>query len=331
MASRLRPRLTTVRVVGQVVVIGLGLPLVVVTFVRVLGTDLDHPWPAVLTVFPWLVAVACLALGVALVVRWWPAVLVAGVVVAVGAVLLAPRALPSRGPVVDDGGELVLAVANLRVGQADPARVVRVVEDHDVDVLVTLELTEPAIERLAQAGLDRVLTESVLEPSRLTSGGGIHSRLPVTALEPSDGRGFGRTPRATVEVTGVGPVVVDGVHPLPPVSADWTVRWRETLGSLGAPDPASDGRRILAGDFNATLDHAPFRALLDEGWVDAAAAVGAGLRPTFHGLPFGDPVPPVTLDHVLVDRDVAVDRVEVVPLPGSDHRMLVATLRLPAQ
>ena len=44
--------------------------------------------------------------------------------------------------------------------------------------------------------------------------------------------------------------------------------------------PGSDCQgdvRILAGDFNATLDHPELRALLDRGYVDAADAAGAGL------------------------------------------------------
>jgi endonuclease/exonuclease/phosphatase family metal-dependent hydrolase len=196
-------------------------------------------------------------------------------------------------------------------------------------VLVTLELTEPAVERLAAAGLDEVLPQTELLPSRFTSGGGIHSRLPLTPRAPDRSRGFGDSPRATIEVPDAGPVLVDAVHPLPPIVPDWTLQWRDALAALPAAQPDVE-RRILAGDFNATLDHAPLRDVLGRGWVDAADAVGAGLVPTFNALPFGEPVPPVTIDHVLVDRRTAVQDVRTVALPGSDHRMLVADLRLPA-
>ena len=43
----------------------------------------------------------------------------------------------------------------------------------------------------------------------------------------------------------------------------------------------ADGRGILLGDFNASIDHAPFRGLLGRGWDDAAATVGKGLVPTW--------------------------------------------------
>jgi hypothetical protein len=53
--------------------------------------------------------------------------------------------------------------------------------------------------------------------------------------------------------------------------------------------------RILLGDFNAKLDNAALRGLIDSGYRDAADAVGAGLRPT---RPYDEKwfIPGVTLD-----------------------------------
>ena len=48
-----------------------------------------------------------------------------------------------------------------------------------------------------------------------------------------------------------------------------------------------DGR-ILAGDFNATLDHPELRAVLDRGYVDAADAASGGLKPTWPAPPKND-------------------------------------------
>jgi len=41
-------------------------------------------------------------------------------------------------------------------------------------------------------------------------------------------------------------------------------------------------------------------------------------------------VPPVTIDHVLVDGRVEVLAATTAALPDSDHHMLVVRLRLPA-
>lgn len=166
------------------------------------------------------------------------------------------------------------------------------VDAASVDVLVAVEVTDVAVDALAAAGLDALLPNAEVLPTRFTSGGGIWSRHDLEAREPSRLRGFGATPQATIEVPGHGP--------------------------------------LLVGDFNATLDHRALRDVLDRGWVDAAAAHGAGLRPTFHGLPSGEPVPPVTLDHVLVDRQVRIEDVQTRSVAGTDHRLLLVRLRLPA-
>jgi endonuclease/exonuclease/phosphatase family metal-dependent hydrolase len=84
--------------------------------------------------------------------------------------------------------------------------------------------------------------------------------------------------------------------------------------------------RLLVGDFNATVDQPTMRDLLDDGYVDAAGAAGRGWVPTWRtGL-----APPLAIDHVLVDRTVAVGGVSVLDVPGSDHRAVVADLRLPS-
>ena len=313
---------------ARVMSVALLAPVLVVVAVRLAGADVGFPLVAVLTVLPWLLVLAGLAAGIAATARWLPGVVASLLVLAAGGAALAPRVIPGPNPPAPDGGvELTVAVANLRLGLADADAVVTAVDDAGVDVLVTLELTEDAITRLDAAGLPDLLPHAVLEPSRFTSGGGIHSALPVTALPASEDRGFGRTPRAQLDVPGAEAVTIDAVHPLPPIQADWTGRWRSALAALPAPEGRGTG--LLAGDFNATHDHVPFRRVLDRGWTDAADAVGRGLVPTFNALPWGEPVPPVTLDHVLVDADTHVAAVRVLPLPNSDHRLLVVDLVLP--
>jgi endonuclease/exonuclease/phosphatase family metal-dependent hydrolase len=81
---------------------------------------------------------------------------------------------------------------------------------------------------------------------------------------------------------------------------------------------------VLAGDFNATFDHAAFRGVLDHGYTDAAEQTGRGLTPTWAG--WG---PPITIDHVLVDNRCAVRDYSVLDLPGSDHNAVLADLQLP--
>jgi endonuclease/exonuclease/phosphatase (EEP) superfamily protein YafD len=324
-------------VAGRLLLVALVVLVGMLTGVRLVGLDRGFPLVPLMTVFPYIVALGVVVLLAALALgpRW--VAVAAGVVVLLGAALLAPRVLPGPSPeVAPDGPVLTVAVANLREGNGDADAIVTAVTTHDVDVLLTTELTEPAIDRLEVAGLADRLPETNLLPSRFASGGGIYSRWPLEEGAPISRGRFGGTPSATLDVPGIPPVVLFGVHPLPPITPEWTDDWAATLADLLAPiatDAADDTGapvRLLAGDFNATHDHVAFRELLADGWVDAAAADGSGLRATFSGIGFGDPVPPVTIDHVLTDPRVAVEEVVVEPLPGSDHRIVVARLRLPA-
>ena len=83
---------------------------------------------------------------------------------------------------------------------------------------------------------------------------------------------------------------------------------------------------LLLGDFNATVDQPTLRALLADGYVDAAGPPVADWVMTWR-FPF---TPPLAIDHVLVDEDTRVLGVEVHEVNASDHRAVVATLHLPA-
>lgn len=217
----------------------------------------------------------------------------------------------------------VLAL-NLEFGQADAAQVVDVVRRERVDVLAAVELTPDAVERLRAAGLEALLPQSHLLAEAGASGSGLWSRYPLTALDPLPGTRF-RTPRARL-AGPAGPVDVVVAHPSPPTSPDLAVADLRVLR-----DAVADvrGPQLVAGDFNATRDVAPFRALLEAGLADAADEVGlaGGAWP---GLtwPADATVPPVMrLDHVLVSpRHFAVTATRTVSVDGTDHRGVLAVL-----
>jgi endonuclease/exonuclease/phosphatase (EEP) superfamily protein YafD len=114
------------------------------------------------------------------------------------------------------------------------------------------------------------------------------------------------------------------VHPPPPTRRQLT-RWEPDLRAL-PPAGRRGGARILAGDFNATLDHAELRRILDAGYRDVAASVGAGWRATW---PSTGRLPGVAIDHVLIPEHWRALRAEVLALPGSDHRAVLAEIAPP--
>src|SRR5690349_17580506 len=181
------------------------------------------------------------------------------------------------------------------------------------------------------AKLDRVGARTAypyraVEPGEGASGTGVLSRLPVLGMDTTPDVTGHAEPEVRLDVRGAPPVRLKAVHPAPPVNAIAAPRWQDALAALPGSDDRGDVR-ILAGDFNATLDHVELRRLLARGYTDAADAVGKGFVWTWPALPRR--ALPITIDHVLVDKRVEVERVEVVRVPRSDHRAIIATLRLP--
>jgi hypothetical protein len=279
---------------------------------------------------PHAAATAVLPLALAAAARSPAAVLVAagsGAVLA-GAVLIPARRRRSAGPPLG-GTRLRVATVSLRLGLVAPGPVLDLVRRHRVDVLAVQELTPRAEAALRGAGIDVLLPNAHVLPARAgrvpSASGAVWSRLPVS--DRSEVRGGFEQPTVRLCVGGGPGVELTSVHTVPPAASPTAVRgWTRDLAAL--PRPAPDVLRVLAGDFNATFDHAALRAVLDLGYDDAARVTGQGLAWTWRPLRLR--FPRLVLDHVLVDPRIGVASVDVVPVSGSDHRAVIAELVLPA-
>jgi endonuclease/exonuclease/phosphatase (EEP) superfamily protein YafD len=293
--------------------------------VRTLGFELPYPFVAVLAFTPYAALSSPVPVVVGLLVRRWVLAGVAGVAMLAFAVALVPRAV--AGPDPDAGGpRLVVMTSNVWLGHADAAAVLRIAREHRVDVLSLQELRPEQMAKLDRLGAKTAYPYRAVEPGEGASGTGVLSRLPLLAMDTTPDRTGHAEPEVLLEVPGAPPVRLKAVHPAPPVNGVAAPTWRAALAAL----PGSDGRgdvQILAGDFNATLDHPELRKLLGRGYTDAADATGKGWIWTWPAL--RRRALPITIDHVLVDERVEVENVEVVRVPRTDHRALVATLRLP--
>jgi endonuclease/exonuclease/phosphatase (EEP) superfamily protein YafD len=299
-------------------------PVAVWTLLRLTGIGDVYPIIQLFAFTAYLAPVAVLVAVLAGLLRRWVALGVALATVVGLGVALAPRAL--GGPDPDAGGpRLRILSANMDHGGSDPANMVRLVREHQVDVLALQEFTVEAQQALTAAGLDTLLPYAARYPSEDPGGSAVYSRIPLTdtgyrTLPATFGQAYG-----VLELPGGQRVRVESAHPPSPADVVTAAQWR--AGQEAQPHAnAYHGPQILVGDFNATLDHAPLRALLGTGYTDAASELGDGLTPTW---PYdGTRLPKVTIDHVLV-AGLRVYSFTTYPDPGSDHRAVCADLGLP--
>lgn len=308
----LHPCRTALRVLTLLVLV----PLAFATAARGLGWEAG-PLAWVVAMTPWIGAGCVVALVLALVSRSLLLSLAAAVLVVVQVAWQLPLFVAADR---DSPVATTVMTFNLRNGGADPATVVDLVREHDVQVLALEELTSDALRALQHAGLDEVLPYDFTRPADGFTGTGIWSRTPLR--NPRELRGFVSHQLLADSALAGRHVTLAAVHPVAPQALD-PGQWRAEYVRLQAALTRIDGALVVAGDFNATRDQATFRSLLGTGLVDAADQSGAGLELTF---PHGRQVPPlVAIDHVLVrdDRLTAVALL-VQPVPGSDHLAVMA-------
>jgi endonuclease/exonuclease/phosphatase (EEP) superfamily protein YafD len=215
--------------------------------------------------------------------------------------------------------------ANLLAEGADPAALVAIVRAQRVDLLAVQELTAAAVAALDEAGIGDVLPHRALHPASRSHGSGLFSVYPLSNASVRVHPCQKRQSSATVTLPEGATLRVESAHPSAPNWHD-TACWRDDLRAQ--PTTGNDGPpAILLGDFNATLDHGLLRRVIAGGYRDAGAATGRGLSPTW---PFAlVRLPPVTLDHVLVDRRLGITQYKVMKVPGSDHRAVLTEVRVP--
>lgn len=310
---------------GKVTFLLFVVTLVLIAYgvVRVLSLENNAFLIGAMALTPFVVMGAVVFTLLTFLLRRWVQGLAVLVVTLSLASLLGPRFLAEEQPAAK-GPHLRIMTANLRVGQADPRTLVDLVRRHKVDVLTMPELTPTAVSALDSAGLAELLPHRVFDAQPGGSGSGIASNLPLRQIVLVEESTLSQ-PSAVVDLPGNDDLEVTAVHVRPPLTDESARTWRTELANL--PEATTDKRpRILAGDFNATLDHAAFRDLVDHGYADAGEETGEGLTTTWSSWPTG---PPMTLDHIVTDVRCAISSYAVFDLPNSDHSAVMAEVILP--
>ncbi|MFC4944639.1 endonuclease/exonuclease/phosphatase family protein [Pseudonocardia sp. GCM10023141] len=258
--------------------------------------------------------------------RAWPFAAGALAVVLAGAAMILPRTLAD--PVPTTGSPLTVLSFNVKEGGADVAALAGLIGAEHPDLVSLPEAGEryrarlaPLVERLGYR------IRSAVPPGQPdVSGVTVLMAAGLGDLTVREGYDTTRFPHLEVTGGALGSLRFVAFHAAAPVP--WLIpQWRSDLGLLArwcaGPTPA-----IVAGDFNATLDHSALRAGM-AGCTDAADQRGAGLEPTWGPNPALSAVGP-QIDHVTATGGIAAATFSVHDLPGSDHRAILTRMRLPA-
>ena len=289
---------------------------------RLVGGYPPNPGPELAALAPLAVVPAIAAVIIAAYAAWWLAALLAIPAVLLVMCQLSPlrraRFHVAPGPACGTGSNtttlrLRLFTVNAKGGAADPTAILRILRQHDVDLLAVQELTPPMVSRLTAAGLTQVLPFSHLDPRPGSGGVGWWARWSLTPLSPVSGLAWA-APRARIDPLGGLPVALTAVHTVAPLKGRGG-RWRHELAMIRQTLAAVDEPQVVAGDFNATRDHGPFRELLAAGFLDCADSSQNRSWPGFTW----PSLPVMRLDHVLVSRTATVSMARTMRVPRTDH------------
>ena len=324
--GRTRPPVRPVRLVLAVLTV---LGVAVVLLADLLGLDDRSPFAQFVSFRPaMLVGLLVLAVvaTVAAVVRRRGWTLAGGLlaIAAVAGAMVLPRAVATEVAPTDARTVTVLAF-NTYEGDGDVEAMAALIRENRPDLVALIEAGGRYRDRLAP------LVPGYRFAASDERGRDVQNVVAMTRDDLGDvAVQIDRsTPFPSVEVSGggLGGLRFVAFHSVAPIPGD-VPQWRSDLGTLDrwCADRQS-GPVIIAGDFNATLDHSVFRSAIT-GCADAAEQAGSGLEGTWNtrwprwiG---------AQIDHVLVTGGITAEALSMHDIPGSDHRAVLTRLRLPA-
>ena len=300
--------------------------LVVFVLLRVTHQD-DHPLVATaqsLTLY--LLLPAWLALGYAIGTRQRALLAVSLFLAGTQLVWIYPE-VHAGAAISGDAREaptIRLFTANLLADNPDAGHIAEEILASRADIVLLQELGRENRAVVAASGVLDAYPYQIEFLQDSPFGALLASKMPFVDSRLADIGGI-TMPTAVVR-SAIGPIEVVCVHTNRPVTDTEFEGWTAQHAALGTRIRDRTSPLILAGDFNATTSHRPFRELLDAGMTDANRARGKGLENSW---PNGRAFPPIIrIDHVLSTEELVPLRVRNGRGDGSDHVPLIVDLAL---
>ena len=230
------------------------------------------------------------------------------------------------------GGTPITAMTyNVNYQLWETAAIAKLIRDYPADIL---SLVEPTQEQAAE------LRDEVqdLYPHYYRATGGnlsLFSRYPLKTARTDNLKSPQHSLFATLEIAGK-PVQVIVVRPPAPQNKSYFNRRNQVLRTLAAYVKQQKTPLIVMGDFNTTAWSFYLHEFTQRSRLRTVAA-GHGLHPTWYYATSDKATPSthglfqfikIPLDHIFVSPAIRVDQVTTAPPSVSDHRPLVAKLRV---
>lgn len=231
---------------------------------------------------------------------------------------------------------LRVMTVNVYRGHADVQTIVDTVRTQHIQVLTLQETTRDFDQQLSDAGLASLLPYHHRASSDGQFANELWSALPLDDIVSDEvNSSASPMPAGSITLNNGRVLRFVSVHTTSPRFGVWT-QWKRSIDEISVlrtDTEKSQHSYVLMGDFNATYDHAPFRAMLGSRFHDGAMQRAAGYTMTWpsNKSKEGITIPTmVSIDHVVVDTGITVTSMNSVWIPGSDHRALIATLSVNA-
>ncbi len=323
-AAVLPPR-TLMIFVAWVVVGTLG----VLTLGRLVHLDdaLSWPYSGINAFTPVEYLPAYVALAIAFALRRNRLLVVALLVVIAHLAWTVPEVWPGKpAPAPAGAARLRILTSNLLYTNAQAGGLGSQILGQKPDIVVLEEVTPLTLGALERSGALAGYAYQEVHAQSDPWGVAVFSRFPLVDPQPLSVADLPSL-RMTVQVDAQRRFRLFAVHTVSPTNAGYTATWRRQLDNLRADATLTPMPVVLAGDFNATRDHRPFRRLQDAHLRDAHDVVGAGWTPTWNAKSLFTP-PLLRIDHVLASTQFAVTGYQAGAEFGSDHKPVIVDLAL---
>lgn len=259
--------------------------------------------------------------GLLILRRWRSMLLIPALIVNLW--LLAPFFIPN-GVVATPAGQTPLRVIGMNISTANAGypQVVERIRERKPDIVFLSEVRNDLV-TLLQTELGDEYPMQYAKPSRFTLGVAILARDPSVVVQTvTIDQSVGRMSRHYLRADFVweeGPVSLAGIHPLPPLRAEWADSRDREIGLMAQLGRTSEYPFVLIGDLNASPWSHAMRTLKSTTELRYAND-GYGIWPTWFigsraiSLFLGAP-----LDHILVSPEWAVVGYTEEGDIGSDH------------